>query len=97
MTNTPLEDIELYELFIAAYPEIYGGQEEDDALWDRVMEHVDDAFSDPGEVKDFLGRVVMLTNPMRSALTGKLTHVLGRVTVEGNEVTMQAAVRRQAN
>lgn len=92
MNHTQLSDLELYELFIAAYPEIYVGQEEDEALWDRVMEHADDVLSDPDEARDFLGRVVMMTNPVRSPLTGRLNHVLGKVRVSGNQVEVQAAV-----
>lgn len=95
MNHTPLSDLELYELFLVAYPEIYSGQEECDALWDRVLEHVDDVFSDPEEARDFLGRLVMMTNPMSSPLTGRLNHVLGKVSVVGNEVEVRAAVSRR--
>lgn len=94
MNATPLHEIEIYDLFVAAYPEIYADQEEGDSLWDRVMEHADDVFSDPAEAPDFLGRLVMLTNPMPSPLTGQLAHVLGTVKVVGRSVEMIAAVAR---
>lgn len=96
MTPIPLEEIEIYDLFVAAYPELYARQGESDRLWDRVGEHFEDVFSDPAEAADFLGRVVLLTNPMRSPLTGELAHVLGRVRVEGQKVEMTAAVCRRA-
>ena len=43
---------------------------------------------------DLLGRVVMLTMPMASGLTERLSHCIGKVTIGDGKAQMIAAVRR---
>ena len=91
---TPLDDIELYDLIAAAYPEKFKGDSSDDD-YDDVMHFLDD-IHDIHDIRGLLGRVVMLTMPMQSPLTGEAYHALGTVTLEGGKADMWAAVRRKA-
>lgn len=90
---TPLDDLELYELMIVAYPEGFTEESGDDK-WDAVMDFVEEEFGNTEAVCDLLGRVVMLTQPMQSGLTGTLNHCLGKVEIKENHVQMIAAVSR---
>ena len=95
MTNIkPLDDLEMVELLQIAYPEKF--PDDSNETWEAAMEFVEEiqGFDD---LADLLGRVVMMTNPMRAGLTGRLSHCLGRVTVGEDAVHMLAAVRRDAN
>lgn len=98
MTHQPLTDLELFELIVAAYPEKFGEREETDELWDEVMgfveEGLDGDLEDEFGLRRFLGRIVMLTMPMTSALRGTERHVLGKVEKVGDEYRMTAAVKR---
>ena len=91
---TPLDDIELYDLIAAAYPEKFKGDSSDDD-YDDVMHFLDDMYG-IHDIRGLLGRVVMLTMPMQSPLTGEAYHALGTVTLEGGKADMWAAVRRKA-
>jgi len=74
MKHKPLDDLELYELLVAAYPERFDANSEDD-LWYEVMDFASEMFANFNErneldnISDLLGRVVMLTNPMQSAIS----------------------------
>lgn len=46
---------------------------------------------------DLLGRVTMLSNPVKSELNGKLYHCLGEVSIIDDYVNMTSAVRRDAD
>ncbi len=93
--NTPpLDDIELYDLIAAAYPEKFKG-DSSDADYDAVMDFVGDMYG-IHDIRGLLGRMVMLTMPMQSPLTGEAYHALGTVTLEGGKADMWAAVRRKA-
>ena len=87
----PLDDLEMFELIQAAYPEQF--KNDDDETWDRVMEFVEriNGFDD---IADLLGRVVMLTMPMRSGFGNKQYHCLGKITIKDDMANMVAAVRR---
>ena len=91
--HRPLDEVEMYDLLVVAYPERFG--EDDDDAWERAQEFVDEmeGFDD---ISDLLGRVVMLTMPMSSPLTNTLTHCLGKVEVGDGRATMVAAVKRPA-
>ena len=91
MKNIPLTDLEMFELLQAAYPEKFIG--DDDETWEAAQ---DFAANIEGweDVADLLGRVVMLTIPMESALTKRMSHCLGKVIIEDNQAFMCAAVRR---
>lgn len=91
---TPLDDIELYDLIAAAYPEKFKG-DSSDADYDAVMDFVGDMFGKRA-ICWLLGRVVMMTMPVKSPLTGEAYHALGTVTLEGGKADMWAAVRRKA-
>lgn len=92
----PLSDLELYELIIAAYPDKFDEYSEDDP-WDDVMEFVDEQFGDIEIVSELLGRVVMLTSPLGSALSGQMHHCLGKVEIKDGQSYMMAAVSRRVN
>lgn len=87
----PLDELEMFELLQAAYPEKF--PDDDDSTWEAAQEFADQ-ISGWEDVSELLGRVVMLTMPMESGLTGRVSHCLGRVTVRGGQVQMVAAVRR---
>lgn len=92
---TPLDDIELYDLIAAAYPEKFTG-DSSDADYDAVMDFVGVKFGEHTILRWLLGRVVMLTMPVKSPLTGEAYHALGKVTFKGDTVNLHAAVRRRA-
>ncbi|MFV0662736.1 hypothetical protein [Denitromonas sp.] len=87
----PLDDLEMFELLKAAYPERF--PDEEDATWEAAQQFADE-ISGWDAIADLLGRVVMLSMPMKSGLTERLSHCLGAVSVRGGAVQMEAAVRR---
>jgi hypothetical protein len=93
MKAKPLDDLELFDLMKAAYPEKFEG--DDDETWEAVQQFADD-LAGWQDVAELLGRVVMLTMPMKSGLTKRLSHCLGTVTVNDGGAQMIAAVRRDA-
>jgi hypothetical protein len=95
---TPLTDLELYELIVAAYPERFKEDDENgDDLWDSVMDFVSELCEDmnPDELCRLLGRLVMLTMPMRAAFSGTHRHALGAISFNDGEAFMTAAVTRE--
>jgi hypothetical protein len=94
----PLDDLEMHELLRLIYPEHIRSDE--DHYFESSQEACE-ATIDLGDgfevtLADLMGRVVMLTMPMRSGLTERLSHCLGEVTIAGDSVQMIAAVRRDA-
>lgn len=91
-----ISDLELYELVVAMYPEKFAERDEaGDDLWDEVMEFVEaeligDLLRDEHGLRELLGRVLLLTHPIRSGLSGELFHALGTVEVSGDVVRMLA-------
>lgn len=99
LNHTPLSDLELYELLVAAYPEKFDADSEDD-LWDDVMEYADELVTDIDVhgLMDLLGRVVMLTHPVKSAISGHIMHALGTVEIVAGwpaQIHMTACVTRK--
>ncbi len=93
MKAKPLDDLEMFELLQAAYPEKFPNDE--DETWEAAQNFADE-ISGWEEIADLLGRVAMLTIPMESPLTGTVAHCLGKVTINDGKVNMLAAVRRDA-
>lgn len=94
MKAKPLDELEMFELMQAAYhPEKFSG--DDDETWEAAHLFADEICGWE-DVAELLGRVVMLTMPMESGLTKRLSHCLGRVTIRGGQAHMIAAVRRDA-
>lgn len=93
MKAKPLDELEMFELLQAAYPEKFSG--DDDKTFDAAMYFAED-LSGFEELADLLGRVAMLTMPMKSGLTQRLSHCLGVVTISDGTASMCAAVRRDA-
>lgn len=91
MKAKPLDDLEMFELMQAAYPEKFSG--DDDETWEAAQLFADEICGWE-DVAELLGRVVMLTMPMESGLTKRLSHCLGRVTIRAGRAHMVAAVRR---
>jgi hypothetical protein len=91
MKTKPLDDLEMFELLRAAYPERF--KDDEDETWEEAQQFADE-LSGWEDVADLLGRVVMLTMPMESGLTKRLSHCLGPVTVKDGSAQMMAAVRR---
>ena len=95
-----ISDLELYELVVAMYPEKFAERDEaGDDLWDEVMEFVEDdlvgeLLCDEQGLRELLGRLVLLTMPMGSAITGKVRHCLGTVEIRDGQAYMTAAVSR---
>lgn len=89
----PLDEIEMFELLQACYPDKFPDEE------DKTVEAADEFIGEMGDwdgIADLLGRVATLTMPIRSPLTGTLHHALGAVSVdeENNAANMTAAVKR---
>jgi hypothetical protein len=91
MKAKPLDDLEMFELLQAAYPEKFPG--DDDDTWEAAQQFADE-IAGWEDVADLLGRVVMLTMPMSSGITKRLSHCLGRVTINEGAAHMMAAVQR---
>jgi len=90
----PVDDLELYEIIVAAYPEEFNAESEDD-IWDQVMEFAEEKF-DIEAISDFLGRLVYMTMPMASPFTGKHYHCLGKVSITDGNANMESAISREA-
>ena len=90
----PLDELEMFELLQAAYPEKF--KDDDDETWEAAMAFADELCGFE-ELCDLLGRVVMLTMPMESGLTRRLSHCLGKVEIANGSANMIAAVRRDAS
>ena len=90
-----LDDLEQYELTVAAYPEKFGVREEDNDLWDEVIEFFEETIADPDQVLDLLSRLIYLTMPMGSPLSGRVCHVLGVPEIlKDGSIGMMSAVSR---
>lgn len=93
-----LSDLELYELMVAAYPEKFADRDENgDDLWDEVMDFADELCTDMDQdvLCKLLGRIVMLTMPAESPLSGTISHALGTTqTGADGKSYMMAAVSR---
>lgn len=97
----PITDLELFEIIVAAYPERFEAREEaGDDLWDEVMEFVEDDLV--GEVlcseeglRQLLGRILLLTNPLHSPLSGKLFHALGKVEIRNGAIYMLGGAKAE--
>lgn len=94
-----LTDLEQFDLLVAAFPDRGFPQREDDgdALWDEVMDLWEEITNDPEQVADLLARLVYLTMPMGSAMSGQTRHVLGvpNLRPSGTSVLMVAVVQRE--
>ncbi|MEW5769299.1 MAG: hypothetical protein AB1831_02935 [Pseudomonadota bacterium] len=93
MKTQPLDDLEMFELLQACYPEKF--PDDEDETFEAAM-HFAEELSGFDELADLLGRVAMLTMPMKSRLTGRLSHCLGKVEFANGAANMLAAVRRDA-
>ncbi|GAA4652358.1 hypothetical protein GCM10023116_46420 [Kistimonas scapharcae] len=90
----PIDDLELYELIVAAYPEKFDANSEDD-IWDEVLEWAEEEFCDIDALSRLLGRLLYLTSPMQSAISGEYVHCLGKVDIKDGQANMVAAVSRR--
>lgn len=93
---TPASDLELYEVIVAAYPDKFDENAEGD-IWDDVMEFVEEEIGDTEAIMELIGRMVYLTNPMQSAIAGKVSHCIGPVTINNNQAHMMSAIQRDAD
>ena len=91
MKTQPLDDLEMIELLQAAYPEKF--PDDEDETFDAALNFAEE-LSGFDELADLLGRVVVLTMPMKSGLTEQLSHCLGKVEFADGAASMMAAVRR---
>ena len=92
MNHKPLDDLEMVELLWAAYPERFKDESNED--WEAALQLAEDldGFDD---IADLLGRVVMLTMPSSSIITGTAMHALGKIEISGSQAIMTAAVKRK--
>ena len=90
----PLDDLEMFELMQAAYPEKFQG--DDDETFESANEFADE-LQGWEDIADLLGRVAMLTMPMESGMTKRMSHCLGKVSVSNGNAMMVAVVRRDAD
>jgi uncharacterized protein with von Willebrand factor type A (vWA) domain len=91
MKAKPLDDLEMFELLRAAYPEKFTDDENE--TWEAAQQFADE-ISGWEDVADLLGRVVMLTMPMESGMTKRLSHCLGTIIIKDGSAQMMSAVRR---
>lgn len=99
MKNTkPLDDLEMHELLRLIYPNHIRSDDDEyfDISCDACETPVDLGDGVEVTLAELLGRVVMLTMPMQSGLTGEYSHVLGEVTIREERADMLAVVRRPA-
>lgn len=94
-----LSQLELYELFVALYPDKFPVKDEDeDDQWDKVLAYVEEVTSDDSSednpVLDLLARIVYLAPLMQSPLTDKVDHVLGKPFGERGFISV---IKRQPN
>ena len=93
----PLDSLEMHELLRLIYPQHI--RSDDDEYFDLSADICDNTMVDLGDgfkvsLADLLGRVVMLTMPMQSALDGGFSHCLGEITIKDGSAHMMAVVRR---
>lgn len=95
--SEPLDDLEMHEILRLIYPQHIQSDEDEYFEASRDVCRVWVPLGDGVEVElaDLLGRVVMLTMPMQSSLSGKFAHCLGELTKHGDDWQMRAAVRRE--
>jgi len=93
MKAKPLDELEMFELLQAAYPEKF--PDDEDETFEAAQQFAEE-IQGWEAVADLLGRVAMLTMPMEGGLTKRLSHCLGRVTLHDGQARMIAAVRRDA-
>lgn len=91
MKTKPLDDLEMFELLQACYPEKF--QNDEDETFEAALNFAAE-ISGFDELADLLGRVATLTMPMKSGLTERLSHCLGKVQIENGTAHMMAVVRR---
>ena len=91
MKTQPLDDMEMFELLQACYPEKF--PDDEDETFEEALNFASE-LSGFDELADLLGRVAMLTMPMKSGLTERLSHCLGPVKFADGAAHMMAVVRR---
>ncbi len=92
----PLTSLEMHELLHLIYPEhIRSDADEYFELSSEMVDYPID-LGDGFEVTlaELLARVCICAIPMRSSLSGELSHCLGKVKIKDGEAHMLAAVRR---
>lgn len=92
-----LDDLELFEILVAAFPEKFAAREEaGDDLWEEVQEFAEElcADMDIDNLSRLLARLVMLSSPMETAITGERVHALGAVEIQGDKIIMSAGAKR---
>lgn len=94
--NSPLSELEMYELISAAYPGKFASITDEDKRMDEVFRFVEELAGYEG-IADLLGRVVMMTYPMQSKLTKKHYHVLGNISLskDKSKISALALVKRE--
>jgi len=91
MKTQPLDDLEMFDLLQACYPEKFPNNE--DETFEAALRFAEE-LSGFDELADLLGRVAMLTIPMKSGLTKRLWHCLGPVEFSDGRAYMTAVVWR---
>lgn len=93
MSVQPLDDLERFEIMQAMFPDEVG---DDNEAWDNLEDTIHEKFNIDVEDFDLLvGHLVMCAPVMGSPLTGKQNHVLGSVSINGNQLQVVAAVKRE--
>ena len=94
--SKPLDDLEMHEVLRLIYPDHIQSDEDE---YFEMSQDACEVWVPVGGVEvslaDLLGRIVMLTMPMQSGLSGRWAHCLGEVTQGDGAWQMQASVRRE--
>jgi hypothetical protein len=94
----PLSGSELYEVLIAAFPEWLNSTDEEED-YRKVRDFADDLVRrmDEKRLRELLGRIVLLTLPVKTALLGYSVHALGSLEiVSDGSFIMTTSVQRPA-
>ena len=94
MKAIPLDDLEMFELLQACYPDKF--PDEKDETFEAALNFAEE-LSGFEALADLLGRVAMLKMPMESGLTKRLSHCLGQIKMSNGSAHMVAVVRRDVN
>lgn len=87
-----ITDLELYELFYAAYPEKFAHLEDGDVAWDAVMKHIEATHTQ--ETLDLLARLAYLTPLIEHPFSKVAMHAFGVQEVLNGKIVMRALVKR---
>ncbi len=92
-----ITDLEIYDIFRIAYSDMFGDREEDDFLFDEVIDYAHEVL-ESGSIDvmlDLIERLIYMTHPVQ-AWTGEIYHSIGKIELKDKQILMEAAIKRLA-